>query len=184
MEIIKRYENASLSNYDIFNLLKEKIRILTYPELSRYNDINKVLSPNGCFILLYMSNYNYGHWCCVTSREDRLEFFNPYGDALPDDEFRFIPSHFRKISNQNYPHLTYLLYKSGLPIEYNNYKYQRKGNNIKTCGRHCVFRIMNKDLILEEYNKLMKILSKKLKMNYDEIVTFFTIKNKNKNMFI
>lgn len=175
MEIIRKYKNASLTNYNIFNLLDKKIRILTYPELARYTDINKILAPNDCFVLLYMTNYNYGHWCCVMKHDDRIEFFDPYGDALPDDEFKFVPYHFRKISKQIFPHLTYLLYKSNMPIEYNNYKYQKRGRDIKTCGRHCTFRLLNKDLKLDEYNELMKHLKQKLRMDYDEIVTLFTI---------
>lgn len=123
-----------------------------------------------------MTTNNYGHWCCVMKHNDRIEFFDPYGDALPDDEFKYIPKQFQKVSKQNYPYLTNLLYKSGMPVEYNNYKYQKKGGNIKTCGRHCVFRILNKDLKLDQYNKLIKMLSKKFKMPSDKIVTLFTIK--------
>lgn len=62
-----------------------------------------------------------------------------------------------------------------MPIEYNNYKYQKRGRDIKTCGRHCTFRLLNKDLKLDEYNELMKHLKQKLRMDYDEIVTLFTI---------
>ena len=111
--ILDRYKEISLSNYDIFDLLNKKIRILTYPELIKYKNINDVLYPNGCFILLYMAKPNYGHWCCVIKHHDNIEFFNPYGDGLPDDELSNIPAHFRKISNQSYPHLTWLLYNSG-----------------------------------------------------------------------
>lgn len=175
---IKKYENKSLSNYNIFELLNKKIRILTYPELAEYKNIYDVLSPNNSFILLYMTGKRYGHWCCVIEHNDRIEFFDPYGDALPDDEFKYIDNNFRKISSQYYPHLTYLLYKSKKPIEYNNYNFQKKNNNIKTCGRHCVFRIANKKLLLDEYKKMLDYIRKETDMTYDEIVTYYTIKKK------
>lgn len=176
--ILDRYKEISLSNYDIFDLLNKKIRILTYPELIKYKNINDVLYPNGCFILLYMAKPNYGHWCCVIKHHDNIEFFNPYGDGLPDDELSNIPAHFRKISNQSYPHLTWLLYNSGQPIEYNDNKFQKHGSGIATCGRHCVVRVSMKNLNLNEYAKFMKKIKRDLDIDYDDIVTLLTMNKK------
>lgn len=173
--ILKKYEKISLSNYNIFDLLNKRVRILTYPELIKYDNIEDVLKPNGAFVILYLTKKNYGHWCCVTKHADRIEFFDPYGDSLPDEQFEKINIHFRKISNQIFPHLTYLLYKSPYKIEYNNYPFQKEKNNINTCGRHCVVRILLKDLLLDDYHKLIKKCCKKTNLNPDQFVTFLTI---------
>lgn len=172
---MEKLKKESLSNYDIFNKMKKQIRILTYPELLKYDDINKVLSPHKCFIILYMSKKNYGHWCCVIKHKNKIEFFDPYGDYMPDDELENINKEFKKESNQDYPYLTYLLYKSKYPIEYNNYNYQKYDYDIRTCGRHCLVRASLKNMELEEYNELMKKIKKDLKMSYDDIVTLLTI---------
>jgi hypothetical protein len=173
--LLKEYEKVSLSNYDIFKLLDKKARILTYPELVKYDDIEKVLYPNNCFVLLYLTKPNYGHWCCVIKHNDRIEFFDPYGDSLPDDQFIKIPIHFREISKQIYPHLTYLLYKSPLETEYNNYPFQQLKNDISTCGRHCVIRILSKKLLLDDYYDFINYYCNLYNINPDQLVTLLTL---------
>lgn len=174
-KILAKYQDISLSNYDIFNILNKKIRILTYPELVKYNDIEDVLKPNDCFILLYMTHSSYGHWVSCIKHENSIEFFDSYGDSQPDDELKKISLHFRKESNQLFPHLTWLLYKSKYPIEYNDFDFQQHNNDVKTCGRHCAVRCLLKKLSLKNYTELMEQLSYEFKLNYDQIVTILTM---------
>lgn len=170
-------QKVSLSNHDIYNLLDGKTNILTYPELMEYDNINDVLDPYDSCVILYLNRDNYGHWCTITRSNGKISFFDPYGGKnLPDQELKSIPHHFRNESGQTYPHLTYLLYKSNSPVEYNEHKYQQFDDQVNTCGRHAVCRSLYKDLDSDQYYELMKSLAKKNNMTYDEVVTMITEK--------
>ena len=80
----------------------------------------------------------------------------------------------KEITNQNYPYLSQLLYDSGIPIEYNDYQFQELAKDIKTCGRHCIVRVLFKDLLLDQYHQFMTQLCYKNNMNYDQLVTYIT----------
>lgn len=176
MEDLNKYKDISLTNYEIFEKLNRKIRILTYTELLKYDNILDILAPNNCFIFLYMVRPQYGHWCACIKHDDRIEFFDPYGGdhMLPDEELKKIQEPFKSQSKQDFPYLTLLLYNSGYPIEYNNYNFQSRGNNIKTCGRQCIVRIMLKDIKLDQYYQLMTQLCHEFNYDYDDIVTLLT----------
>ncbi|HEY6534344.1 MAG TPA: hypothetical protein VIY08_00820 [Candidatus Nitrosocosmicus sp.] len=176
-EILKKYENISLSNRNIYEMLDGKVKVLTYPELAKYNHIDDLFYPHNCFILLYMWKESYGHWVCVLKHDDRIEFFDPYGgNNLPDEELKMVPEHFRQKSNQAYPHLSWLIYNIGMPIEYNDYKFQKSKSDIKTCGRHCIVRSSLKHLKLDDYYDLMVELANKCHLDFDKLVTLFTMK--------
>jgi hypothetical protein len=172
--IIKEYENIALSNFDILKLLNGKANIVLYPDLVKYSTIDEVLGQYGACVLLFMAKKNYGHWTAIFKRtDDSIEFFNPYG-GFPDDSLKFIPCHFRKISNQLHPYLSLLMYNSPYNLSYNEFKFQEHKDNIRTCGRHCVVRLWNRNLDLYQYKKLLDQISDDNNINYDEIVTLLT----------
>ena len=98
-----------------------------------------------------------------------IEHFDSYG-FVPDDELDLIDTNFRKINNEYHPHLSYLFYKSGKPIEYNDFRFQKWDKNIATCGFHCMNRLINSDLTIEQYIKQMKRLSKQEGKSFDKLV--------------
>jgi|GEM_PF-1338307 len=170
-------ENVALTNYEIDNILDGQTKVLTYKALPQFTNINQLLEPFKNFILLYLWKPNYGHWNCVIKHPDRIEFFDPYGEPnIPDHVLDKVDDDVKRITNQDYPYLSKLLYDSGLPIEYNNYQFQEKDKDIKTCGRHCIVRVLFKDLLLDEYYQLMSQLSMKTGLNYDQLVTYITTK--------
>ena len=174
MEILKHYQNQALSNYDLIKLLNNKANIVIYPELINYDNIDQVLGPHGACFLLFEAKPKYGHWCCLfKTNRNTIEFFNPYG-GFPDDSLDYIPLHFREISGQLYPLLSILLYESPYNLVYNHIPFQRKSKDVKTCGRHCVLRLRRRDLSLEQYKSLLDELSKRLHLNYDELVSLIT----------
>jgi len=147
----KQEEQISLSESDIKTMLNGQCNVLTYPELVNYDNINDAMGPHGALILLYMTKQNYGHWVCAFKRNNNaIEFFDSYG-FFPDDELKLIPEYFRKVSNQLYPHLTYLLLKSKNKIEYNNVQLQKLKKDVNTCGRWCIVRIMLRNLTINEF---------------------------------
>ncbi len=170
-----KLQKVSLSNHDIYNLLDGKTKVLTYPQLMEYDNINDLLTPYDSCVILYLTQDSYGHWCAITRSNGKICFFDPYGGKnLPDQELKSIPQNFRNKSGQTYPHLTYLLYKSSNPIEYNEHKYQKLDDQNNTCGRHVVCRVLYKDLDSDQYYEMMKDLADKNNMTYDEVVTMIT----------
>jgi hypothetical protein len=173
-QIIKQ-EEKSLSNSDILDLLNGKTKILTYTELTKYDDIDDILKPYGSCVILYLTKENYGHWTLIFKQKPYLlSFFDSYG-YFPDEEIKFVPEYFREVSKQNKPHLTALLYnatKKGYKVEYNEYKYQKKKSNVRTCGRYVVARLMFRHLDNEEFHKL---LTKDKRYNPDFYVTLLTV---------
>jgi hypothetical protein len=149
---MERYKSIALSNREIFQLLDGKCNVMTYPELTQFNTINDAMGKYKALVLLYLSKQNYGHWVCVFKRnENTIEFFDSYG-FFPDDELNFIPQHFRVVSNQSYPHLTYLLSECPYSkIDYNDKRLQVLDDDTKTCGRWCVVRIMLKHMSIDEF---------------------------------
>lgn len=173
--IIKYYENIALSNRDILKLLKGKANIVIYPNLHYYKNIDEVLGKYGACILLFEARKDYGHWCCIFKiNNNTLEFFNPYG-GYPDDSLKHIPLHFRIKSNQYVPYLSILMLKSSYELTYNEFTFQKKGYDIKTCGRHCVSRLLLRNLSIYQYHDLLNNLSKKFNIDYDTIVTLLSI---------
>lgn len=173
MDIIKQYENVALSNFDLIKLLDGKANVIIYPKLNEYSTIDEVLGPYNACILLFEAKPKYGHWVCLMKRDNIIEFFNSYG-GFPDDSLDKIPLQFRKKTGQEYPLLSLLLLNSPYELEYNEFSFQKKNKNIKTCGRHSVVRLLLKELDIYQYKYLLDMLCKKTGLNYDELVTLIT----------
>ena len=172
--IIKKYENVALSNIDILQLLDNKANIVLYPKLYRFKNIDQILEPYEAFVLLFEAKPKYGHWTCIFKvNNNTLEFFNPYG-GWPDDSLSYISTHFREKTHQDHTYLSELLLNSNYQLTYNQYKFQEAEDDIKTCGRHCVMRLIYRHLTLDQYYSFLVKCSKILNMNFDELVTLFT----------
>lgn len=178
MKQLKELKKKSLSDSDIMNLLKGQSRIMSYPTLTEYDNLDDAMGKYGAIVLLYETKEHYGHWTAVFKLDDNtVEFFDSYA-MRPDDELAFIPEHFRISNDELYPHLTYLLYSSGYDIEYNDYKLQSKKKDMNTCGRHVVTRLLFRWLDIDEYANMIK----QFNMSPDNFVTYFTNKISNYNI--
>lgn len=174
-DILKRYEDIALSDKEVLDLVDKKANLILYPQLHNYEMIDQILNPYGACIILYESQPNYGHWCCIFKIDDNtLEFFNPYG-GYPDINLEQIPYNFRKESNQDYPHLSWLMYNSNYNLTYNQHKFQKYDQDVKTCGRWCALRLNCRSMPLEEFYKMIKQLTNKLHVTNDELVTMLTM---------
>lgn len=144
-----------MSSVDMINILKKydiNTNIIKYEDLNKKKNIMDCLRDDNC-IILYQTAPNYGHWVCliVTPYEDQhiLELFDPYGMVI-DDELKYCDY------LDDIPILTKMLFYSGLPVSYNHHKFQKRNNNIATCGCWCIARIVNKDLSLNEFYNQFK----------------------------
>lgn len=148
--------DKAFSSKDIIDFVPNT-KIVMYCDIHKYKSLDQLLSPYGSVVILYMTKQNYGHWVCLFMRRDGvIEFFDSYGNCdgrrmVPDSEFHYISKSFRQQSYQNYPYLTKLLYDSNYPVEYNHYNFQDEKKGVNTCGRHCVVRLLNKNLTLNQY---------------------------------
>jgi hypothetical protein len=174
------YEDIALSDKAILDLLDGHVNIVLYPNLYKYSNIDEVLGPYEACILLYEAKPKYGHWCALIKIDNNtIEFFDPYGTAStggwPDDNLNMIPPDFAKLTNQETPYLSLLMMRSPYNLSYNEFQFQKRIKDVRTCGRHCVFRVMNKDMSLYEYKDFMDDLCNEFDTDYDGVVTIFTI---------
>jgi len=149
-----------------------KTPIITYPELSKFNSIDELLPNDKTYaIILYQDSPNKGHWVAVLKYNNLYEYFDSYGNKI-DDPLNWISLGIRKELDQTTPYLSNLL--KGKSTKWNNKKFQRESPEVSTCGRHCVFRILNNEennINLNEYKKIMEKMKKETGMDYDEIVS-------------
>lgn len=159
-----------LGDDDINKILEPDTHIFTYPYLKDVKDIDEVFDPYGRAMMLYLTeDANTGHWVCLIRRPDEIEFFDPYGEH-PDEPLTWNGKQKQRQLQQDRPYLSKLLRAKGLPVVYNKTKFQELDNDIATCGRHCVIRLLFKDLPLPKYAEMIR----KSKMSPDEFVTRLT----------
>ena len=150
-----------------------KAKIITYDELSKIKDIEKLLPHHkSYFILLYpVESTTSGHWVCMTRYDKTLEYFDSYG-LKPDEPLEW--GKFKKT-----PHYSsQLLARTKLRIHYNTIDFQNKRDyTISTCGAFVVFRILTlteMNLNLEKNNVMLKTLKETHEeKSYDDIVVEF-----------
>lgn len=169
---IAKLEAVALSNNDIEKMLDGKVNVVTYPDLKNYKTLDQLLGPYGCCILLYMTGENYGHWTAVIKVNDNLiETFDPYG-FKPDRELNFIPNNLKRSKRQDFAYLSQLLDESPYKLSYNNYRFQKYGKGISTCGRWSTARCFYKHVPLEEFKRMF--IDNEFHMDPDKYVTIFT----------
>lgn len=148
-------QEKGLSNIEMLITLKNEPQLLTYEELTKFNDIMDAMGPHKMLILLYEGKFS-NHWVCIFMNSDnQIEFFNPYGTEI-DESLKHINPDFRKSHGEEFPHLTELLIKSdpNIPIVFNDFKFQQLSNNISTCGRWVVVRLLFSKLKLCDFAKI------------------------------
>ena len=173
---IKELEKISLSSDDILNFINGKANLVFYPEIKKYKNIDELLGPYGACIILYLTKEDpglYGHWCCIFKQNNNtIQFFDPYGDPVDSGLDYDMSDYFRLKYGLNIPLLSYLLYKAydKYDIKYNEIPFQEEKRDVNTCGRHCLCRLLLRDLDEYEYELFMN--SSKYKP--DELVTLLT----------
>ena len=136
---LKELTNTPLSNNDIIKRLGGRTKILMYDEFNEYEDLEDVLKPWDNVVFLLRTQEDFGHWMCIKKNRNRISFFDSYGD-FPDVQ-KFVKKKFLEDSEQKYNKLCELLWKASFKytIEFSEYKYQKKSENISTCGSGAAF---------------------------------------------
>lgn len=167
MTTLQEAKAYPLGDDDINKILEPDTHIFTYPYLKQVKDIDEIFDPYGRAMMLYLTeNETTGHWVCLIRRPHEIEFFDPYGER-PDEQLTWNGKGKRMELEQDRPLLSKLLREKGLPVVYNKTKFQKVDDDIATCGRHCVIRLLFKDKSLPQYGKMIEQSG----MSPDEFVT-------------
>jgi len=135
-------EAYSLSDTDIRKLLGSGIKITTYPDLHKVQQIDELFDNRGRAILFVpQQNEQQGHWTCLIKRGREIEFFDPYGEP-PDTQKDTISDAQLEKMRMNEPLLHDLLVNNPYKIIYNKVQLQKLENDVNTCGRHVVSRLL------------------------------------------
>jgi len=172
---IDEIEETPISDYAIKQYLPDA-RILTYPEIKQYNTIDELLPTDKSYvIILYLQQKDSGHWASICRLNNVIYFFCSYG-SNPLEPMKWASKKMRIELDGEIPYLNNLLDKTEMKILYNNIDYQNNRNSIATCGRLTLmwlnFMLADKGDLFDFY-KYMNKLKKKMKMNYDEVASYF-----------
>lgn len=176
---IKQLVKESISNYDMHEFVPyTKGKIIEYNELEKLNDIEELLTHDGDFrVILIEYTDNDGHWILVSRYGDTIELFNSYGVKHSKKDFMDNAT-INKYLGQSKLHLKRLLdierKDMKFKVIYNKKKLQIESDNINTCGRHVLTRLvaMKDGLNLQQYHDFMKKAKTHYKLNnYDELVS-------------
>ena len=171
LNIIK---SQPLSNFDMNEILKNassiETNIYNYDHLKNVFHIDEIFDNLGrCILLLPVHSIDNGHWVALIKRDNIIEFFDSYGKTL-DQQENNLNSNFDIDEDL----LKDLVKKAGYKLQYSKIQNQPAKYNNATCGRHAIFRIIFFNLSNDEYNNLLKKISKKYKVKPDDIVTAYS----------
>lgn len=168
-DVIEEAKEYPLSNDDI-NRVLGGTKIYAYPELKQYASLDDALDDKGRMVLLYLTeNAQTGHWVCVYKDGSTIRYFDPYGKP-PENPKSWISRAQNAKYGQEQNYLSQLLRKTGKPVFYNTHAYQKIGDDVNTCGRHAIARLLLKDMNDEQYYETVKDSD----VNPDDFVSFAT----------
>jgi hypothetical protein len=148
--------------------------IFTYPYLENVRDIEEVFDEEGRALMLFLTeSESSGHWIALLKKGKIIEFFDPYGIG-PDEQRKWLTEDKLEELGQDTPLLTNLLRKAkaeGYKIIINRHRFQKDKDDINTCGRHALTRLIFKKLSLPQY----KAMIDKSKLSPDEFVSLYTL---------
>lgn len=145
----------ALSDTDIKSLLGN-VPIITYPELEKYESLDDLFDGKGRAILFFPNaSENVGHWTCLIKRRNMIEFFDPYGDAPEEQKDGLSKSRLQQLDIAQ-PFLSRLMRAERLPIYYNSHAFQSSRDDVATCGRHCVVRLLYQPYSIDKYAAIIR----------------------------
>jgi len=149
MDAIKEY---ALGDDDITKILGHT-SILTYPDLNDITDITQIFDKDGRCVLLFLTeDEQTGHWTGLLRNANTIEYFDPYGYA-PDADRKWLSRDKLRELDQERPVLTKLLRDSGMKVYFNTYGFQADREDVNTCGRWVVSRLLLRKLTLPQFKK-------------------------------
>jgi hypothetical protein len=176
---IQKTIKKALSDDELKLILGKDLKLIMYPDLSKYNSIDELLPRpiDYCIILIIEDENKYrieGHWTALLKYDGVYEFFDPYGNPPDYDLVHWMDKTTRARLNESKTYLKYLL--RGKTYTFNRTKYEVLRKGVNTCGSHCAYRIYKfkkEGFTLQEYQEHMINLSKTYGLTYDALVAAF-----------
>jgi hypothetical protein len=166
----------SLSDEDIKKIIPS-LKVITYPELLKYSNIDDALDEKGRLMILYLTtNRHTGHWTALLKKKNKIEFYDSYGGYKPDGQKAWISDSKLKEFNQDDDYLSQLLHNSPYKIVYNRYPFQSEEVGVNTCGRWAATRLYFKHLTLPQFTKMAVEEANANGLSLDDWVSGFTKK--------
>jgi hypothetical protein len=175
-EQIKKIKEYALSNDDINKILEPDTKIFTYPEFGDMESIDEAFDQLGrCIFLFLTQSDTVGHWLCMFKRgDDTIEYFDSYGEK-PEAQREWLTPEKLEELGEGEPYLYNLLKASGYKVYYNKFPYQADKNDVNSCGRWAVSRLIMKDYSnLQFYNAVRQDMKERGLKNMDDWVSIFT----------
>lgn len=148
--IIKKNYKIPFSEDDIRKVTNGKCKIIAFDEIHTFANMNELLHPYNCVIILYQAEKYWGHWTVVNkTHDDTIEFFNSYG-VSPVETLNGTPPEYQPYGN----YINYLIKSEGWKCIYNTTNLQSKKRNINTCGRWASIRVLLKHIHLKKFIEL------------------------------
>jgi len=166
-DFIAEAESKSLSGQDLKIMLSSdanKVKILNYDDLGRFNSIDELMGGDPAVIILMMIETpnapRVGHWIALLNVGNEIEHFDPYGLKI-DQELAI---------THEVPFLTRLVRKSTKMVRQSTHRFQMFREHVNTCGRWCVVRVRMRDRSNTDFRMFFDVLSG----SADESVTLMT----------
>ena len=101
-----------LSDTEIKRILGKSTKLLTYPDLAKYSDLNQLLpAPNDFAVILIVEDETRdvisGHWTALLKYDNVFEFFDPYGNPPDYDLKKWMTKEQRAKLREDKPYLSY-----------------------------------------------------------------------------
>jgi hypothetical protein len=107
-------------------------------------------------------------------RGNAIEYFDSYGEK-PEAQREWLSEEQLEELGEETPYLMNLLKGSGYKVYWNTYAYQKDKDDINTCGRWAVARLITKDISNQQfYNLVRDQMKEKGLKNPDDWVALFT----------
>jgi len=138
-------------------------RWILYDDLQKFNSLDELMSLGAVCVLLQIETPNkpkVGHFILLLDHGNHLEHFDSYGLTMDQE-----------LAITHEQHLTRLFSKYRKPIHDNTVKLQSLREDVNTCGRWVVARLLLRHLTLDEFTKLIKHFH----VLYDDLVAIMTM---------
>lgn len=142
-----------LSSDDIYKFFNNQIKILTYKEIDKYDNIDQLLFPYNRVMILFEKEPRKGHWCCLfKNKKNETYFYDSYA-IKPPNQLKYSAGQNRYLKQKRDTLLR--IFENHL-IKYNPVGLQKWAKGINTCGRWCLARMACDELNSYEFAELIK----------------------------
>lgn len=155
--------NFDQLRYLVGPIESQKVRWITYDELAKYKNLDQLMELGVCVILLQIEapqKPKVGHFIVLLDHGKHFEHFDSYGLTM-DQELSITQEH----------HLTNIFKRSRKPIIDNTKRLQTLREDVNTCGRWVVARLLLRHYELDVFLKLIEHFH----VLYDDLVAIMTM---------